>query len=399
MMVSKCSKQSSPPILNQQQYNQPYLNPCVPSHFTLNPNTHSMCRQEHRCVDDKYQMPRQRDEARSEGKRRRRGEGWRTARGCCSRGWGWCRRRPSTMPQATTRRPYVSTRSPSTPSSPSSRVPQPPPHTHHLHLFHLRPSALSPSCAATCAALRCVAWRGTHTAACCCAVRVCTVERNPRIVETLKGKVVDYMNRAEELKALIVKQQSSSYALLLVLVLLVFLVQVGELMSMGVRPREQDAGRRRWGSDHGPNVAGAALPTRRPARARSEPAFSLASAWCARTHTHGTRTHTHTAYTHARGLSLTLTWIDCGGCVVSSSSTGAFPTSPAMPPASPVLGAHSTVSVAPPSPYMSGGPTPSPSGSFSLPYAAALHHHHHRLAHAADVQAVGPNAERHTRED
>jgi hypothetical protein len=38
---------------------------------------------------------------------------------------------------------------------------------------------------------------------------------------------------------------------------------------------------------------------------------------------------------------------------------------------------------------MSGGPTPSPSGSFSLPYAAALHHHHHRLAHAADVQAVG----------
>jgi hypothetical protein len=33
------------------------------------------------------------------------------------------------------------------------------------------------------------------------------VERNPRIVDTLKGKVVDYMNRAEELKALLAQQQ------------------------------------------------------------------------------------------------------------------------------------------------------------------------------------------------
>jgi hypothetical protein len=40
------------------------------------------------------------------------------------------------------------------------------------------------------------------------------VERNPRIVDTLKGKVVDYMNRAEELKTLLAQQQSS-YRLLL----------------------------------------------------------------------------------------------------------------------------------------------------------------------------------------
>lgn len=36
------------------------------------------------------------------------------------------------------------------------------------------------------------------------------MERNPRIVDTLKGKVVDYMNRAEELKTLLAQQQSSS---------------------------------------------------------------------------------------------------------------------------------------------------------------------------------------------
>lgn len=40
------------------------------------------------------------------------------------------------------------------------------------------------------------------------------MERNPRIVDTLKGKVVDYMNRAEELKTLLAQQQSS-YRLLL----------------------------------------------------------------------------------------------------------------------------------------------------------------------------------------
>jgi hypothetical protein len=130
---------------------------------------------------------------------------------------------------------------------------------------------------------------------------VLKMERNPRIVETLKGKVVDYMNRAEELKALIVKQQSSST---------------------------------RGGGGGGLTTDPTSLvlpspPADLPARGQNLPSVSPP--------------------------------------LVSSSSTGAFPTSPAMPPASPVLGAHSTVSVAPPSPYMSGGPTPSPSGSFSLP--------------------------------
>jgi hypothetical protein len=42
---------------------------------------------------------------------------------------------------------------------------------HNLHLFHLRPSALSPSCAATCAALRCCVEGDPHGCT-CCALRV-----------------------------------------------------------------------------------------------------------------------------------------------------------------------------------------------------------------------------------